>query len=176
VSFVGAGTCTIDANQAGTSEIGPAPLAQQSFGVGAAPAAHAPGSVFLALGAKVDAKTGSITFSESVWGGGTFSWLLTFQNGKFGAFAASARCKAGLIKLKRKCRPARIVYASGSQPVAAKGLVSFTIVPTASARKALRYALRHKRGLPVRVTLTYQASPAGIPSSQVQSITVRPKR
>jgi hypothetical protein len=34
VSFIGAGTCTIDANQAGNAEFEPAPQAQQSFAVG----------------------------------------------------------------------------------------------------------------------------------------------
>jgi hypothetical protein len=37
VSFIGAGTCTIDANQAGSSDYQPAPQAQQSFLVGDPP-------------------------------------------------------------------------------------------------------------------------------------------
>ncbi|MGZ3387496.1 MAG: midcut-by-XrtH protein, partial [Isosphaeraceae bacterium] len=34
VSFTGAGTCTIDANQAGNANWSPAPQVQQAFGVG----------------------------------------------------------------------------------------------------------------------------------------------
>ena len=34
-------------------------------------------------------------------------WLITFQNGKFGAFAASTKkCSKGQVRLAGKCRPA----------------------------------------------------------------------
>src|SRR5207302_1908811 len=42
VSFTGAGTCTIDANQAGSAEYAPAAQVQQSFAVAAAPAPPSP--------------------------------------------------------------------------------------------------------------------------------------
>src|SRR5207245_1794569 len=82
VSFLGAGTCAIDANQAGDAAYSPAPQAQQSFAVGAQAAAPAPaqgtallppGPAFAAapfsgfgpLGATVDQTTGAITFTAS---------------------------------------------------------------------------------------------------------------
>jgi PKD repeat protein len=118
--------------------------------------------------------TGALTLTESVRDPGTFSWLLTFQNGKFGVFAASTtKCKKGLVKLNGKCRPARIVYAKGSKAVAAAGTVTFTIKPTRSALTALKNALKRKKGLPVTVTLTFQSALGGSPVSHTQSLTVK---
>ena len=58
-------------------------------------------------GAAVNAKTGAITLTLTVGDPGTLSWLATFQNGKFGVFAASVgKCKKGQVRLGGKCRPA----------------------------------------------------------------------
>ena len=43
------------------------------------------------------------------------------------------------------------------------GTVSFTVKPSASALKALRNALKKKKGLPVSVKLTFQSSRGGSP-------------
>jgi hypothetical protein len=119
VSFIAAGTCTIDANQPGDSNYDPAPEAQQSFAVASPPALiptptpeptplplasqplasqplapsfmpATPDSDFsLQRNPVVDAKTGAITFTVSVSNPGIFTWLLSFPNGSFGAFSAS---------------------------------------------------------------------------------------
>ena len=137
-----------------------------------------PNSAFTAVGnAAVNAKTGVITFQLSAGDPGTFSWLLTFQNGKFGVFAAkNTRCKATQVKLKGKCRPSAIVFAKGSQTVAAPGTVTFTVKPSAAAMKALRNALKQKKGLPVTMTLTFQSARGGRPVSHTQSLTVKLKK
>jgi hypothetical protein len=184
VSFIGAGTCTIDANQAGDSNYNAAAQAQQSFAVSAAPVliptltpTLVPDSGFSFSGnPTVNQKTGAITFTMSVGDPGTFGWLLTFQNGKFGVFASrKTKCKAGLVTLKGKCRPAKVVFGKGSQAVVSAGAVSFNVKPSASALRALRNALKRKQGLPVTVTLTFQSSRGGSPVSHIQSIIVKVK-
>ncbi len=132
----------------------------------------APNSRFSTLAASVNHHTGTVTFKGTVSQAGTFSWLLTFRNGKFGVFSASARkCKKSQIKLTGRCRPALVIYAKGSRTVAA-GSFSFTVKPSASALKALHHALEHKRGLPVTATLTFQSSLGGLPTSHTQTLTI----
>jgi PKD repeat protein len=188
VSFVGAGTCTIDADQAGDAEYSAAPQAQQSFAVGGpAPSAPPilqpsliatiPDSSFSALRAAVNPADGAITFTESVPEPGTFSWLIMFQNGKFGAFSSSSpKCKPGFIRLSGKCRPGKIVFARGVKTVTAAGTVSLTITPSTSALKALKNALKQRKGLPITSTLTFQSSLGGSPASRTQSLTVKLKK
>ncbi len=136
----------------------------------------APNSRFSTLAASVNHHTGTVTFKETVSQAGTFSWLLTFRNGKFGVFSASAKkCKKGHVKLAGRCRPALIIYAKGSRAVASAGSFSFTVKPSASALKALEDALRHKRGLPVTATLTFQSSLGGRPTTHTQSLTIKLK-
>jgi hypothetical protein len=133
-----------------------------------------PDSSFPKARAALNANTGAITFTTSVLDPGTLSWLLTFQNGKFGAFASSnPKCKPGLVRLSRKCRPAKIVFAKGSKVVVVPGAVSFTLRPSGSALKALKNALRQKKGLPVTMTLTFRSSLGGGPASRTQSLTVQ---
>jgi PKD repeat protein len=137
----------------------------------------APSSSFGAVSASLDQNTGAITFTESVGDPGSFSWLLTFQNGKFGVFAAStSKCKKGYVKLNGKCRPSKIVYAKGRKAVAAPGTVTFTIKPSRSALTALKNALKRKKGLPVTITLTFQSSRGGSPVSQTRTVTVKLKK
>jgi hypothetical protein len=196
VSFIGVGTCTIDANQAGDTNYSAAPEAQQSFAVASAPtgaptstgtstatgtanstststSSSTPNSNFSLLGnAAVNPKTGAITFNASVGDPGTFSWLLTFQNGKFGAFQSrTTKCKTAQVKLKGRCRPAKIIFGKGSTAVLAAGIVSFTVTPNVSARAALTHALKTRQRLPVTATLTFQSSRGGSPISHTQSIT-----
>lgn len=67
VSFIGEGTCRIDANQAGNSEYSPAPQAQQSFSVGPDPrpaqtisfTSVAPGSATIGTTYQVEAEASS---------------------------------------------------------------------------------------------------------------------
>jgi PKD repeat protein len=136
-----------------------------------------PNSAFSAPGATFNATTGVITFTASVTDPGKLSWLLTFQNGKFGVFAASvAKCKAGFVRLGGRCRPSKIVFAKGSVAASSPGTVRFTVKPTTSALKALRNALKLKKGLPVTITLTFQSARGGSAVSHTQSLTVKLKK
>jgi hypothetical protein len=170
VNFVGAGTCTVVAQQFGNHAFNAAPEVQQSFAVLAA------NSSFSALGLASSASTGAITFTGSVNDPGTFSWLLTFKNGGFGVFSASNRCRRGQIRLSGRCRPSLIVFGRGSVPVAAAGPVTFTVKPTASGLKALRNALKRRRGLRVTATLTFRSSAGGSPVTHTQLAYVKLKR
>lgn len=138
-----------------------------------------PNSNFSALGnPSVNTTTGAITFTESVSDPGTFSWVLTFQNGKFGVFTAAQpkKCKTPEIKLKGRCRRSRIIFGKASTTVAAPGSVHFTVKPSASAMKALNNALKQKQGLSVTATLTFQSSRGGNPVSHTQTITAKLKQ
>jgi hypothetical protein len=202
VSFVGVGTCTIDANQPGNSNYEPAPETRQSFAVasplvlmpttipGATPAASAPpllapaftpapDSDFSLQGnPTVNTKTGAITFAASVSNPGTFTWLLTFRNGTFGAFSArSGKCSASQVRLKGKCRPTQIVFARSALSVGAAPspgvTVTFTVTPSASARKALANALASGRGLRVTALVSFRSSLGGSSVSHTYPITAR---
>jgi hypothetical protein len=213
VSFIRAGTCTIDASQAGNASYEAAPQAQQSFAVGTEPTLVStpllvspvtppltspltpplaspltppvtptvlptPNSNFSLLGnPTIDPRTGAVTFTASAGDPGTFSWLLTFPNGRFGAFRASrTTCDAGQIELNGECRRAKIVFGKGNTAVAAAGIVSFTVNPSASAAKALKNALKKGQGLSVTAALTFQSSLGGSPVLHARSITDRLKK
>jgi PKD repeat protein len=136
-----------------------------------------PNANFGRLTASLNPTTGAITFTGAVSNPGTFRWLLTFQNGKFGVFAASApKCKRGFVRLNKRCRPAKIVFAKGSKVVAAPGTVSFTVKPSASALKALKNALKQRKGLPVTATFTFQSSRGGSAVTHTQPMTVKLKK
>jgi hypothetical protein len=130
----------------------------------------------VATTARVNAKTGVLTFTASVQNPGTLSWLATFANGKFGAFSSASRCRSGQIRLAGKCRPAKITFAKGSKSVAGAGTITLTLKPSSSAMKALKNALKHKKGVPVTVTFTFQSSLGGSPSTHSQTITVKLKK
>src|SRR6202035_4979061 len=133
-----------------------------------------PNSDFSIFAMKVNAKTGVITFTGWVTDPGSFSWLLTFQNGKFGVFAAgTSKCKTGLVKLKGRCRPAKIVYGRGGRILGNPGMVIFTIRPSSSAMKALRNALKQRKGVPVAATFTFQSARGGGPVSHARSSLVK---
>ena len=135
-----------------------------------------PNSAFTSSGATVNSKTGAITFTARVAEGGNFSWLITFENGKFGVFTATTvKCKKGFTRLDRKCRPSKVVFGKGSKAVAA-GVVRLTVTPSASASKALKTALKHREGLRVSAILTFRSSGGGPPVTHGQSLTVKLKR
>jgi hypothetical protein len=178
VSFIGAGRCTIDANQPGTGEYeeppgySPAPQSQQSFPV---TAAVVPNNDFTAGAKSFDPKTGRVIFIETITDPGTFSWLLTVPNGKFGVFISRSKCRVGFVRLGGRCRPPKIVFGKGSAAVPA-GVVIFKLLPSASASKALKGALKQKKGLRVTATFTFQSSRGGSPVSHTQSIVVKLKK
>jgi hypothetical protein len=186
VSFVGPGTCRVDANQPGNGLTAPAPQATQAIGVIAPPAPVVPAAAeplpapnpnFTPRSATVNGATGVITLTVTIADPGTFSWLLTFQNGKFGVYAASThRCKSGFIRLGRKCRPAKVVYARGSHFAPAAGTVTFALKPSASALKALKVALRRRAGLSVSATFTFQSARGGSPLTHTKTIVAKLKK
>jgi IPT/TIG domain len=133
-----------------------------------------PNSTFKTLGASFNPASHMITFTESVAEPGTFRWLLTFQNGKFGVFGAIvAKCKRGFVKLGGKCRPSKIVFARGSSSVTSAGTVTFMLKPTTSALRALKNAYRQRKSLPVAMTLTFQSVRSTSPASRLLALTVR---
>jgi PKD domain len=134
-----------------------------------------PRSTFAAATAVVDQKTGAVTLTTSVLDPGMFKFRATFANGRFGAFA-SAVCRKPRIRLADRCLPATIVYASGSKALAASGTVRVTLKPSASALKALRRALRQRRGLPLTLVLTFQSARGGTAFTRSQTLVVRPRR
>jgi hypothetical protein len=144
----------------------------------APPAPPTPNSNFTLLGSpRVNPKTGAVTFKLSVADAGTLAWVLTFQNGKFGVYAASmGTCGKGLVRLRGICRPVRIVFAKGIESVSTPGTVTFTVKPSASARQALRRALQHRKGLPVMAVLVFRSSLGGAPVIHTRSLTVRLKK
>jgi PKD repeat protein len=142
-----------------------------------APLVIPPASSVFTSGATFNATSGVATATVTVAQPGTFKWLLTFQNGKFGVFAASAsKCKKGFVRLGGKCRPAKVVFARGSMSVATPGAVKLAIKPTAAGLKALRDALKHKQGVPVTMTLTFQSSRGGSAVTHTRTVLVKLKK
>jgi hypothetical protein len=193
VKLVGGGTCTINADQGGNAQWAPAAEVQQSFAViiVASPGPTQPGptvpiktvipanSNFKVLAASLSLANYSITFVEAVNDPGTFKWVLTFENGKFGLFGASVKakkCKAGWLKLKRRCRPARVLFGQGRQTITKAGSVTFTVRPTKAGVSAMRAAFKLNKGLPVTAHVTYQSIRGGSPVARVQSLIVKGKR
>jgi len=150
----------------------PVPVTTQTTG-SSTTVTVAPSSAFATAHAAMNARSGALTFTTSVADPGTFSWVATFQNGKFGAFASASKCKTGFVKLAGKCLPAKIAFAKGSKLVGAPGSVSVTLKPSASALKALKKARRQKKGLPVTIVFSFKSSLGGSAVSHTQSVTVR---
>ncbi len=135
-----------------------------------------PHSGFPIASAAVNTKTGVVTLTTSVLDRGMLTFVATFPNGKLGAFGSAGKCKKGQIKLAGRCLPVAIVYAKGSKTVPGAGSVSVTLKPTASAMKALKNALRQRRGVPVSIALSFQSSLGGAAVSHTQTVIVKPRR
>jgi hypothetical protein len=136
-----------------------------------------PNSSFKVLGATLSLATYAITFTESVADPGTFSWVFTFENGKFGVFAAAAKkCKEGSMRLKGRCRPAKVLFSRGSETVANAGNVTFRVRPTSAGVKALKKAFKQHKGLHVTALVTFQSAHGGVPSARLQSLIVKGRR
>jgi hypothetical protein len=181
VSFIAAGTCTIDANQPGNGEqpgsgeyeeppfYSPAATVRQSFAVTAA------NSNFTAGAKSFEPATGRVIFTEIITDPGTFTWLITVPNGKFGVFASRSKCRVGFLRLRGKCRPSKIIFSYGTATVPA-GVVIFKLRPSASALKVLKAALKQKKGVLVTATFTFQSSRGGGPVSHTQRLTDKLKK
>jgi hypothetical protein len=135
-----------------------------------------PNSAFVAQTDSFNAATGAITLRAAFSDPGTLSWAATFANGKFGAFASSAKCKKGQLRLRGRCLPAMIAFAKGSRALAAAGSVTITLKPSPSALKALKAALKQRKGVPVSIVLSFQSSRGGAPVSHAQTVTVKLKK
>jgi hypothetical protein len=179
VTFIGVGTCSIDANQPGGGQFGSneyvepynaASQAQQSFAVRPPPDSH-----FTAGASSFNPATGMVTFIESIKDPGAFTWLLTIPNGKFGVYASRSKCKAGYLRIAGRCRRSTVIFATGSAVVPA-GVVIFKLRPSPSTLKALKVALKRNKGIRVTATFTFQSSRGGSPISHTQRIIDRLKR
>jgi hypothetical protein len=202
VSFVGTGECVIVASQvestnyvaaqaeqkfivASSSRPQTIPLPTQEGGssgktlppIKKVGGPNTPDSNFKVIGASLSLATYAITFQEAVHDPGTFTWVLTFENGKFGVYSAKAkRCKAGFVRLKKKCRPSKILFGKGSQAVAAPGSVNFTVRPTSAGVAAMKHAFKQHKGLPVTALVTFQSHNGGPPATRVQSLIIKGRR
>jgi hypothetical protein len=129
----------------------------------------------------VNPKTGAVTFGVVVSDPGTLHWVLTFPNGAFGVVASKkssnrARCKKAQVRLRGKCRAARVVFGRGTMSVASAGTAHFTVRPSAPALRALRAALRRGGGLSVTAVVTFDATAATDAVSHSRTLTVRLKK
>ena len=89
-----AGATSATSQQAAVVAAPAGPAATIATTTAATGLAVVPTSNFTASGAVLNQKTGAIKFTVSFAGPGTFSWLVTFPNGKFGAFSSSnPKCK-----------------------------------------------------------------------------------
>jgi hypothetical protein len=135
-----------------------------------------PNSAF-ASSAGFNTASGAITLTLSLADPGSLSWLGIFQNGKFGVFAASiSKCRKGQVRLGGRCRPAKIAFARGHESVAGAGTVKVVLNPSRSALKALKNALKHKKGVPVTLTLTFQSARGGGPVTHTRTVVVKLKK
>jgi hypothetical protein len=116
-----------------------------------------------------------VIFTEIITDPGTFSWMITVPNGKFGTFASRGKCKVGFLRLGGKCRPSKIAFSYGSATVPA-GVVIFKLRPSASALKVLKAALKQKKGVLVTATFTFQSSRGAGPVSHTQTLTDKLKK
>jgi hypothetical protein len=180
----------IDANQGGNTEYEPAAQAQESFTVAvvtvvAPPPSESPpqspppgpkplpaNSNFVAGASSFEPASGRVIFIESISNGGTFRWLLTIPNGRFGVIVSSKpskKCRAGLVRLRGRCGPATIVFSEGTATVPA-GVVIFKLRPSLPALKILQGAFRQKKGVLVTATFTFQSSRGGAPVTRTQTL------
>jgi hypothetical protein len=197
VSFTGAGTCTVDANQEGNGSYEAAPEAQQSFAVSAAPVPVAPGggegggagppvaplvspipnNIVTITGARASRSSGAVTLTVTVGDPGTLRWRIVFRNGRFGAFTARARhCRPGAIRRKHRCLPAFVAFAGGSASLSSAGSWAVAIKPGAAARKALRRAARRHKGLKLSVQVTFQSALGGSPGTAASQLVDKLRR
>jgi hypothetical protein len=129
-------------------------------------------SNFIAGASSFEAASGRVVFVQSISNAGTFRWVLTVPNGKFGVFLSSRRakkCSAGLVRRRGRCGPSTIVFSEGTAAVPA-GVVIFKLRPSVPALKILQGAFRQKRGVVVTATFTFQSSRGGPPVTHTQTL------
>jgi PKD repeat protein len=169
VSFIAVGTCTIDADQAGSAAYDTAPRTQQSVGVRspvisqATPTAGSSGG-FRLSGKPTSSKRGALTFTVSAPGSGIVRWLLTFPGG-----LSPRGCRATHSGAKRRCGRQQRLYSRGTIPISTAGAVSFTIRPTGPAKAALANALMHHQRLQITASIRYEANAEAGPLPHTQT-------
>jgi Divergent InlB B-repeat domain len=162
-------TATFTANPSPGSPSPPAPTELTK----AEPELVVPSSNFTLKGAPhVNPKTGAVTLKASVSDPGVFSWFLSFKNGSFGVLARRTSCKRNQVKLEGKCRQAQVVFGKGAMTLTTGGTATFTVPPSAAARRALQAALKKGQGLSVSALLTFRASGPATAVSHTYSLTV----
>lgn len=200
VSFLSAGTCTIDATQPGDAEWEPAAVAQQTMLVGPAPEHPAlqtalpgvpargalgfnvsgssssgssaqPDSAFKVSRLLAHHKTGAITFSVALADRGSVSWRLTFAPRD----AASLRvlrggCRKDTIRVAGSCHVSPAMFAEGRLQSTGAGSITVTVHPGALASRALAAVRGSARGILVTLALTVQSASSGRPASQTHSL------
>ncbi len=125
----------------------------------------------MAAPARLNHRTGSISFSFVLTSPGTLSWLLTFPNGSFGAIQSTTqKCPKNERVLHRRCRSRLATFATGTLAVAKAGAAAITARPGALATDALRIASRRHRGLQVAATITF--APVGSRRGSSKSLKV----
>ncbi len=189
VSFVGAGSCKIEAGQPGDGDYEPAPAVQQSIpvskpqrvtslepilkaltgGSGEVGSFKATPSLTMVVGPWIDHRTGRVTFSLSLADAGTLSWRLTFvPRGTASSRALRGSCRKGEVRLASGCHRLPVVFADGHRTATAAKL-TFSVDPGALARAALGAASGSGRGILVSAELTLQPADGGRASSRTAS-------
>jgi PKD repeat protein len=172
VSFIAAGTCTIDANQPGNLDYDAAPQAQQSTIVRSqitspTQPARSNSSFSLVRRPTGNRKTGAITFTATVVQPGRITWLITLPSE-----VHSRECQVAHDKTKRRCRSQQALYAKGSLAINTPGVDSITTRPTQLAKTALADAVKHRRRLHITARINYAAAGGGNLNSYTQTITI----
>jgi len=194
VSFIAAGSCTIEASQRGDSHYEPAPDVQLNVTVrakptistyfgptlttpestlgqptlaGSSPSATPPGRLILAAPPTVNHRTGAVAFVLSVPQDGQLRWRLAFTPSNTATLHALARgCGKGSIMLADKCRALPTLFASGRRSTRA-GRLTLRLAPDPLAERALIAAPGAKRG--IRISATFMLSPSGGAEARAQS-------
>jgi hypothetical protein len=172
VSFVGAGTCTVDANQAGDATHQAAPQAQQSFTVAGSPPPKSPQSISFTSSAPSGAVVGGPTYSVTATAGSGLAVVFSAAGSSAGictvsgatvSFVGSGTCTINANQ------PGNGSYlaAPQAQQAFAVGLtpqtISFTSSPPAGAvAGGAGYTVTATASSGLAVTFTISAGSAGV--------------
>jgi hypothetical protein len=149
----------------------PSGAAQATF----LPLPPTPNSTYRILSVKAN-PDGTITITLVPVQAGTATVEVTVPTGtiarKLAAEAKKKKCKKGLVRIKRKCRPPTTVSGRVSAAGAAGVPLTITVKPSSKVTKAL------KKGKKVVLTakLTYKSALGGTPSVTVMHFTIKPKK
>lgn len=176
VSFIAAGTCTVEATQQGDGEWEPAVGVQQSMTVAAPQPASTlqpvltgtaskgelsftSGPLATMTGVRVDHASGALTFTLSLTAPGSVTWRFTFgPHTPASARALRGGCHRGAVRLGGSCHATPALFASGHLQSARAGKVTLTVRPGRLAGLALAATTGSGRGILVSGELTVQST------------------